>query len=104
MHTRLTDLLKIQYPIIQGGLASLAFAELAAAVSNAGGLGQITATSFPDIKQARAEIRKTRQLTTKPFGVNVALSEYHGVEELLDVIVAEQVQVLTLTGGNPEPV
>lgn len=104
MRTRLTELLNIQYPIIQGGLANLAFAELAAAVSNAGGLGQITAASFPNVQQVREEIRKTRQLTDNPFGVNVAISEYHGVEELLDVIMEEKVQVITLTGGNPEPI
>lgn len=102
--TRLTELLEIQYPIIQGGLASLAYAELAAAVSNAGGLGQITATSLPSGEALREEIRKTRNLTNHPFGVNLAISQHHAVDELLDVVVEERVPVITLTGGNPAPI
>lgn len=102
--TRLTELLEIQYPIIQGGLASLAYAELAAAVSNAGGLGQITATSLPSGEALREEIRKTRSLTKQPFGVNLAISQHHAVDELLDVVVEERVPVITLTGGNPGPI
>ena len=102
--TRLTELLEIQYPIIQGGLASLAYAELAAAVSNAGGLGQITATSLPSGEALREEIRKTRSLTNQPFGVNLAISQHHAVDELLDVVVEERVPVITLTGGNPAPI
>lgn len=101
MKTRITKLLNIEYPIIQGGLASLAYAELAAAVSNAGGLGQITATSLPSAAALREEIRKTRALTQKPFGVNVAISQHHAVDELIEVIVEERVAAISLTGGNP---
>lgn len=101
MKTRITELLNIDYPIIQGGLASLAYAELAAAVSNAGGLGQITATSLPSGEALREEIRKTRELTSKPFGVNVAISQHHAVDELIEVIVEEKVEAISLTGGNP---
>ncbi|MDS8922385.1 nitronate monooxygenase, partial [Streptococcus pneumoniae] len=61
--TRITELLGIDYPIIQGGLAYLAYADLAAAVSNAGGLGQITAMSLPGPDELREEIRKVRELT-----------------------------------------
>jgi len=104
MKTRLTELLEIQYPIIQGGLASLAYAELAAAVSNAGGLGQITATSLPSGEALREEIRKTRRLTNRPFGVNLAISQHHAVDELLEVVVEERVPVITLTAGNPAPI
>lgn len=104
MKTRITELLGIDYPIIQGGLASLAYAELAAAVSNAGGLGQITATSLPSGEALRQEIRKTRNLTQKPFGVNVAISQHHAVDELIEVILEEQVPVVSLTGGNPAPI
>lgn len=104
MKTRLTTLLGIDVPIIQGGLANLAYAELAAAVSNAGGLGQITATSLNSSGELRAEIRKTRSLTSKPFGVNLAISQHHDIDGLLDVIVDEEVPVVSLTGGNPEPI
>lgn len=72
-NTRITDMLKIQYPILQGGLAYLAYAELAAAVSNAGGFGQITAMSLPDAQALRREIRRARVLTDKPFGVNFSI-------------------------------
>ncbi|MCL6487368.1 MAG: nitronate monooxygenase [Alicyclobacillus mali] len=104
MRTRLTELLGIQLPIIQGGLANLAYAELAAAVSNAGGLGQITATSLPDAASLRREIERTRRLTTRPFGVNLAISQHKDVAALVEVIVEERVPAVTLTGGNPEPI
>lgn len=68
--TRVTELLGIRYPIIQGGLAYLAYADLAAAVSNAGGLGQITAMSLETPDALREEIKKVREKTDKPFGVN----------------------------------
>ena len=68
--TRVTELLGIRYPIIQGGLAYLAYADLAAAVSNAGGLGQITAMSLETPDALREEIKKVREKMDKPFGVN----------------------------------
>jgi NADH:quinone reductase (non-electrogenic) len=104
LHTRLTDLLHIKYPIVQGGLAYLAFAELAAAVSNAGGLGQITATSLATHKDLETEIRKLRALTNQPFGVNIAISMHRSIDAFIDVVIAEQVPAVTLTGGNPAPV
>lgn len=104
MQTRLTDLLGIQVPIIQGGLAHLAYAPLAAAVSNAGGLGQITATSLPDAAALRREIRQTRSLTSQPFGVNLAISQHRDIEGLVEVLLDESVDAVTLTGGNPEPI
>ncbi|KPV44919.1 NAD(P)H-dependent flavin oxidoreductase [Alicyclobacillus ferrooxydans] len=104
MKTRLTELLEIDVPIIQGGLANLAYSELAAAVSNAGGLGQVTATSLSSAAELRAEIDKTRSLTKKPFGVNLAISQHHDIAGLLEVIVDEGVPVVSLTGGNPEPI
>ena len=66
--TRVTELLRTRYPIVQGGLAHLAYAELAAAVSNAGGLGQITAMSLSSPEQLRKEIHKVREMTDNPFG------------------------------------
>mgnify|MGYP005751731287 FL=1 len=103
--TRVTKLLKIKYPIIQGGLAYLAYADLAAAVSNAGGLGQITAMSLQTPEELREEIRKVRKMTDKPFGVNYAIGQ-HGrpFEHMLDVAIEEKVPVISMTGGNPAPI
>ncbi|MFF2177120.1 NAD(P)H-dependent flavin oxidoreductase [Lysinibacillus sp. NPDC058147] len=104
-NTRVTNLLNIKYPIIQGGLAYLAYADLAAAVSNAGGLGQITAMSLRDPDLLRAEIHKVRTLTDKPFGVNFAIGMYGtGYEDMVRVAVEEKVPVVTMTGGNPAPI
>jgi NADH:quinone reductase (non-electrogenic) len=103
--TRVTELLNIQYPIIQGGLAHLAYSELAAAVSNAGGLGQITAMSLDNPEQLREEIRKVRELTTKPFGVNYAIGQHNRpFEDMLQVAIDEDVPVISMTGGNPAPI
>ncbi|MBL5833306.1 NAD(P)H-dependent flavin oxidoreductase [Heyndrickxia sporothermodurans] len=103
-NTRITDLLNIKYPIIQGGLAYLAYSELAAAVSNAGGLGQITAMSLESPEALRKEIQKVKQLTTFPFGVNFAIGQ-HGrpYTAYLDVALDEKVAVVSVTGGNPTP-
>ncbi|CAN7445229.1 NAD(P)H-dependent flavin oxidoreductase [Rossellomorea sp. LjRoot5] len=102
--TRVTELLNIRYPIIQGGLAHLAYAELAAAVSNAGGLGQITAMSLDNPEQLRQEIKKVRSLTDQPFGVNFAIGQ-HGrpFSEFVDIAIEEKVSVISVTGGNPTP-
>lgn len=102
--TRVTRLLNIKYPIIQGGLAYLAYSELAAAVSNAGGLGQITAMSLPNPEALREEIQKVKKFTNKPFGVNFSISKYgRPYEEFVEVMVEEEVPVVSVTGGNPEP-
>ncbi|MCH1623938.1 NAD(P)H-dependent flavin oxidoreductase [Ferdinandcohnia quinoae] len=103
--TRVTSLLGIQYPIIQGGLAYLAYSDLAAAVSNAGGLGQITAMSLETPEHLREEIKSVKMKTNKPFGVNFAIGQ-HGrpFEKMLDVAIDEQVPVITMTGGNPTPI
>jgi NADH:quinone reductase (non-electrogenic) len=103
--TRITELLNIQYPIIQGGLAYLAYSELAAAVSNAGGLGQITAMSLENPEKLREEIQKVRNLTSNPFGVNFSIGQ-HGRSYLdfLQVAIEENVPVISMTGGNPAPI
>lgn len=103
--TRISKLLGIKYPIIQGGLAYLAYADLAAAVSNAGGLGQITAMSLSSTDELRNEIRKLRKMTTNPFGVNFAIGE-HGrpFEHMVEVAIEEKVPVISVTGGNPKKV
>ncbi|HEY8346770.1 MAG TPA: nitronate monooxygenase [Symbiobacteriaceae bacterium] len=102
LHTRVCDILGIEYPIIQGGLLHLARAELCAAVSEAGGLGQITAASFQDPEDLRAEIRKAKALTKKPFAVNLAMG-FRKLEGHIDVALEEGVRHVTITGGNPEP-
>lgn len=103
--TRVTELFGIDYPIIQGGLAYLAYADLAAAVSNAGGLGQITAMSLPGPDELREEIRKVRELTDKPFGVNFAIGEHgRAFSHMLEVAIEERVPVVSMTGGNPTPI
>jgi len=99
MKTKITELLGIQYPIIQGGMAWVAEYNLAAAVSNAGGLGLIGAASAPaDV--VREQIRKAKELTDKPFGVNVMLMNPNA-DEVAKVIVEEGVKVVTTGAGNP---
>ncbi|MFF2752339.1 NAD(P)H-dependent flavin oxidoreductase [Psychrobacillus sp. NPDC058041] len=104
-HTRISDLLGIEFPIIQGGLAYLAYSELCAAVSNAGGLGQVTAMSLTTPEELRNEINKVRELTNKPFGVNFAVGQMgRPYEHMLQVAIDENVPVITMTGGNPSPI
>ena len=91
--------LNIEYPVFQGGMAWIADASLAAAVSNAGGLGIIAAMNM-DGEALRAEIRRCRSLTDRPFGVNVMLMSPHAAE-VADVVVEEKVSVLTTGAGNP---
>ena len=98
-----TERFNIRYPIVQGGLAHLAFAGLAAAVSNAGGLGQITAASFRTPEELRAEIATARSLTDRPFAVNFALG-HRSLDDLLDATLDAKVAAISITGGNPEPI
>lgn len=93
------DLLKIKYPIIQGGMANIATHQLAAAVSNAGGLGLIGSGGW-DADRVREEIRKTKELTDKPFGVNIMLMSPHA-KDISDVVIEEGVKVVTTGAGNP---
>lgn len=95
----INKLLKIKYPVIQGAMANIATAEFAAAVSNIGGLGVIGAGAM-DGEQARAEIRKCRELTDKPFGINVMLVNPY-TDEIMKVITEEKVAVVTTGAGNP---
>lgn len=100
MKTRITELLDIKYPIIQGGMAWVAEHNLAAAVSEAGGFGLIGAASAPP-EVIRAEIRKAKELTDKPFGVNVMLLSPYA-DEVAQVIAEEGVKAVTTGAGNPE--
>lgn len=97
--TPICDILGIKYPIFQGGMAWVATAELAAAVSNAGGLGIIGAGNAPG-DFVRNEIRKAKKLTDKPFGVNIMLLSPF-VDEVINVVYEEKVPVLTTGAGNP---
>lgn len=99
MKTNICELLNIKYPIIQGGMAWVATAELAAAVSNAGGLGIIAAGNAP-ADYVRAQIQKAKTLTDKPFGVNVMLLSPF-VDEVMAVICEEKPAVVTTGAGNP---
>jgi NADH:quinone reductase (non-electrogenic) len=105
--TRLTQLLGIKYPIIQGGLQWFATAQLASAVSEAGGLGIISSLTFPDQNRLRKEIRQIREMTEKPFGVNLSmlpeLMKDDRTEEILQIIVEEEVPVVETSGRSPEP-
>ena len=101
IETRFTRLIGIERPIVQGGLQSLAYAGLAAAVSNAGGLGQITVASFPARAALREEIRLCKSLTAKPFSLNFALG-MRPLNDLLDLALEEGVKCVSFTAGNPE--
>jgi len=104
--TRITELLGVKYPIVQGGMVWLSTAELAAAVSNAGGLGIITSSDFTTRDELRDELRKVKSLTDKPFGVNINLSPTtHPVntEEYIDVVIDEGIRIVETSGHSPEP-
>ena len=99
MKTKFTELLGIEYPIIQGGMAWVATAELAAAVSEAGGIGLIAAGAAPaDV--VREQIRKARTFTKKPIGVNVMLMTSY-VEEVMQMLMEEKPEVVVTGAGNP---
>jgi NAD(P)H-dependent flavin oxidoreductase YrpB (nitropropane dioxygenase family) len=102
IQTPFTARFGVRYPIVQGGLAHLAFAGLAAAVSNAGGLGQITAASFQTPEDLRAEIAAARALTDRPFAVNFAIG-HRPLDDLLEATLDAGVAAISITGGNPEP-
>ncbi|RJP71703.1 MAG: nitronate monooxygenase [Candidatus Abyssobacteria bacterium SURF_17] len=105
--TRITEMLGIEYPILQGGMQWLSKAELASAVSEAGGMGFITAASFADPEELRDEIHKIRSLTKKPFGINVSmlpvLMEGDITRRYVEVIAEEKVPAVETSGRNPEP-
>lgn len=95
----ITQLLNIEYPIIQGGMAWTSGHKLVAAVSNEGGLGILgAATMYPD--QLREEIRNTRKLTDKPFGINLPLV-YPSINEHIEIIIEENVPIVITSAGNP---
>lgn len=96
---RINELLGTKYPFIQGGMANIATGEFAAAVSNAGGLGLIGAGAM-DVDMLRENIRKCKQLTDKPFGVNIMLM-HPLADEMAELIIEEGVKIVTTGAGNP---
>lgn len=99
MRTKLCDLLNIEYPILQGGMAWVATAELVAAVSEAGGLGIIGAGQAPP-EWLEEQIVKIRRITKKPFGVNVMLMSPYA-DQVMEIVVRERIPVVTTGAGNP---
>lgn len=113
LRTKLTELCGIEHPLVQGGMHHVGFAEMAAAVSNAGGLGIITSITitqkYPEdeIGGLRREIQKCRTLTDKPFGVNVTLLPAIGKSDMpgiIQCIIDEKITVVETAGRSPEPV
>jgi len=106
LKTRITELFGIERPIVQGGLMWIARAELAAAVANAGGIGFMTALTFPEADLLRAEIHKCRAMTDKPFGVNLTfLPSLRPIDypAYIDVCIDEGIKFIETAGRNPEP-
>ncbi len=99
--SKITELLEIKYPIIQGGMAGVSESTLTSAVSNAGGLGVIGSGFFP-ASWLEKEIKKTKELTNKPFGVNL-LMQNPNVANLAKVVIKEKIPVVFTGGGNPLP-
>jgi len=101
MKTAITEILGIEKPLFQGGMAWIADARLAAAVSNAGALGLISSINA-GTEAVRAEIRKARELTQKPFGVNIMLAAPNAAE-IADLVVEEGIDIVTTGAGSPAP-
>jgi NADH:quinone reductase (non-electrogenic) len=105
LKTRITELFGIQRPIVQGGLMWVARSELASAVGNAGGIGFMTALTFPEPEGLRAEIRKCRELTDKPFGINLTFLPTMRPPDYpayIDVCIEEDIRFIETAGRNPE--
>jgi len=103
--TRITELFGIKYPIIQGGMMWISRAELVAAVSNAGGLGIITAFTFPTPQELADEIKKTRGLTDKPFGVNITLLPTLrpvDIDGYFNAVIDAGIKIVETAGRSPE--
>ncbi|MGW8323886.1 MAG: NAD(P)H-dependent flavin oxidoreductase [Thermodesulfobacteriota bacterium] len=106
MKTRITEMFGIERPIVQGGLMWVARAELVSAVSNAGGIGFMTALTHPEPEGLRAEIRKCREMTDKPFGVNLTFLPSLRAPDYpayINVCIEEGIRFIETAGRNPEP-
>jgi len=106
MKTRITELLDIEYPIVQGGMMWVGTAELASAVSNAGGLGIVTALNQPTPEALMKEIARCRDMTSKPFGINVTILPSINpppYEEYVQAVIESGVKIVETAGRNPQP-
>jgi enoyl-[acyl-carrier protein] reductase II len=99
---QLCEILKIQYPIIQGGMGNISNAELAAAVSDAGGLGTIGVGTM-EPKEVEEIILKTKKLTTKQIAINIPIKVTPFLKEMLDLVIKHDIRVVSLSAGNPAP-
>lgn len=100
---RLTQLLGIRYPILQGGMGNISHAELTAAVSNAGGLGTLgVGTMKPD--EVEQKLTQIRELTHQPFAVNIPIGVQPYLKDILQLIINQQVPIVSLSAGNPNPI
>ncbi|MFD1927970.1 NAD(P)H-dependent flavin oxidoreductase [Sporosarcina siberiensis] len=102
IETKITQMLGIRYPIIQGGLQGLGTSPLVSAVSNAGGLGLITAGSYETKKEMLEDIELTKTLTNKPFGVNIAIGIRRPMDEFVEGVIESGVKIVFTSGNNPE--
>lgn len=107
IQTKMTEILGIQHPIMQGGMQHLGTPELAAAVSNAGGLGTINVTIYPELEDFRAAVRRLKSMTSNPFAVNVSIppdvNPGDKTGDYLRICAEESVGIIELAGGNPSP-
>jgi enoyl-[acyl-carrier protein] reductase II len=99
---RITSILNINYPIIQGGMGNISNAKLAAAVSEAGGLGTIGCGTM-SVEQVEGIITETKRLTKKPFALNIAINVSPHVDELIELTIKHNIPVISLSAGNPTP-
>ena len=102
----MTELFGVKHPIIQGGMMWISRAELVAAVSNAGGLGILSALTFPSPEELAAEIKRTRELTDKTFGVNITLLPTlrpKDIDGYFDVVIKGGIKIVETAGRSPEP-
>jgi enoyl-[acyl-carrier protein] reductase II len=100
IHTKICDMLGINYPILLGGMVYVSYAPLVSAVSNAGGLGIIAGGSFQSKDELRREIEKTHTMTDKPFGLNIPLM-YPLAPEMIDVAIESRVDIVVTSAGSP---
>lgn len=103
IETDITKMFGIRYPIIQGGLQGLGTSELASAVSNAGGLGLITAGSFDTKKEMLDDIEKAYRKTGKPFGVNITIGFRKPMDQFVEGVMEADIPIVFTSGNNPEP-
>ena len=102
IETSITEMFGIKYPIIQGGLQGLGTSALVSAVSNAGGMGLITAGSYASKKDMLQDIEKTRTLTSRPFGINAAIGIRRSMDEFIEGAIEAEVPVVFTSGNNPQ--